>query len=55
MGSANERWRYIVTLSLIDWAHTQTDPCIIRADWYQSNPKHNKALTVSAKESLLAK
>ena len=24
---ANERWRYIVTLSLIGWAHTQNDPC----------------------------
>ena len=27
MGSANERPRYIVTPSLIDWAHTQNDPC----------------------------
>ena len=26
MGSANERWRYIVTSSLISWAHTQNDP-----------------------------
>ena len=24
---ANERWRYIVTSSLIGWAHTQNDPC----------------------------
>ena len=24
---AIERWRYIVTLSLIGWAHTQNDPC----------------------------
>ena len=24
---ANERWRYIVTSSLIGWAHTQSDPC----------------------------
>ena len=28
MGSANERRRYIVTSSLIGWAHTQNDPCI---------------------------
>ena len=27
MGSANERRRYIVTSSLIGWAHTQNDPC----------------------------
>ena len=27
MGSANERRRYIVTPSLIDWDHTQDDPC----------------------------
>ena len=24
---ANERWRYIVTSSLIGWVHTQNDPC----------------------------
>ena len=24
---ANERWHYIVTSSLIGWAHTQNDPC----------------------------
>ena len=27
MGSANERRRYIVTSSFIDWAHTQRNPC----------------------------
>ena len=27
MHSANERRRYIVTSSLIGWAHTQNDPC----------------------------
>ena len=26
MRSANERWRYTVTPSLIGWAHTQNDP-----------------------------
>ena len=26
MGSANERWHYIVMSSLIGWAHTQNDP-----------------------------
>ena len=28
MGSANERRRYIVTLSLTGWSHTQNDICI---------------------------
>ena len=28
MGSANERWRYNVTSSLIGWAHTQNDSCL---------------------------
>ena len=28
MGSANERWRYIVMSSLIGWAHTQNDPWV---------------------------
>ena len=28
MDSASERWRYIVTSSLIGWAHTQSDLCI---------------------------
>ena len=27
MRPANERRRYIVTSSLIDWAHIQKDPC----------------------------
>ena len=27
---ANERWRYIVTSSLIGWAHTQNDFCIMK-------------------------
>ena len=31
MGSANERWRYNVTSSLIGWAHTQNDPRYVRA------------------------
>ena len=29
MHPANERWRYIVTLSLIGWVHTQNDPCVV--------------------------
>ena len=29
MRPANERRRYIVTSSLIGWAHTQNDPCLI--------------------------
>ena len=46
LGSANERWRYIVTSSLISWAHTQNDPCSGRinalrpyknGDCFQSN------------------
>ena len=28
MGSANERWRYNVTWSLIGWHHIHNDPCI---------------------------
>ena len=28
MPSANERWRYTVTLFLIGWAHTQNHPCM---------------------------
>ena len=32
MRPANERRRYIVTSSLIDWAHTQTDPTVIVSD-----------------------
>ena len=28
LGSANERWRYLITSSLIGWAHTQNDPWI---------------------------
>ena len=27
MHTANERWRYKVTPSLIGWTHTQNDPC----------------------------
>ena len=30
MGSANERRRYFVTLSLLGWAHTQNEPCFIQ-------------------------
>ena len=26
MDPANERWRYILTRFLIDWAHAQNDP-----------------------------
>ena len=29
MSSANERRRFIVTSSLIGWAHTQTNPCML--------------------------
>ena len=29
IGLANERWRYIVTPSLIGWAHTHTDPYVL--------------------------
>ena len=30
MGTANERQRYIVTLSLIGWAHTLNDLCLCK-------------------------
>ena len=33
MGSANERRRYNVALSLIGWAHTQNDSCL--HTWYR--------------------
>ena len=36
MGSANDRRRYIVTSSVIDWARTQNDPCVGRAVYGQS-------------------
>ena len=36
IGSANER-RYIVTLSLSSWAHTQHDPCGIQQK-YDTQP-----------------
>ena len=35
MGSANERWRYNVTSSLIGWAHKQNDPCTREIVWKQ--------------------
>ena len=40
MRPANERWRYIVTSSLIGWAHTRNDPCIstVKKSW-KSNSK----------------
>ena len=28
---ANERWRYAVTPSLISWAHTQNDACMLQS------------------------
>ena len=33
MRPTNERRRYIVTSSLIGWAHTQNDPCQVMACW----------------------
>ena len=39
MGSSNKRRRYIVTSSLIDWAHTKNDPRIISQT---SHPPHWK-------------
>ena len=40
MGSANERRRYIVTSSLIGWAHTNNDPglSICSGYWKQNRP-----------------
>ena len=32
VGSANERWRYILTSSLIGCVHTRNDPCLIIPD-----------------------
>ena len=28
MGTTNEKWCYILTVSLISWAHIQNDPCM---------------------------
>ena len=36
MVSTNERQCYIVMLSLIGWAHTQSDPCCILSGWVAS-------------------
>ena len=36
---ANERWRYTVTPSLIDWAHAQNDPCIRKLDLHDPRNK----------------
>ena len=33
MGSANEGRHYTVTSSLIGWAHTQNDPCIMEENY----------------------
>ena len=52
--SANERWRYSVTPSLIGWAHTQCDPAIVLfvlnsadvCDEYQTK-LYSEQLTVS--------
>ena len=42
-GPANERRRYIVTSSLIDWAHTQNDPCLMdQKFWCWDRPIPNK-------------
>ena len=40
-GPANERRRYIVTSSLVDWAHTHNDPCLMDQKfwcWYRTIP-----------------
>ena len=38
MHPANERWCYIVTSSLIGWAHTQNDPCVCNTMLYWTMP-----------------
>ena len=49
MGSANEKRRYIVTSSLIGWAHTQNNPCIyISYDrWHPTNEMSPVSLQLS--------
>ena len=39
MRPANESYRYIVTTSLIGWAHTQTDPRISSTESVTANTK----------------
>ena len=49
MGSANERWRYIVTSSLVGWAHTQNDAVKLGAIVWWTVIAHS-CLTSSAVE-----
>ena len=44
MGSTNERRRYIVTSSLIGWAHIQNDPWYVTKTW-SSSAAHAEVLT----------
>ena len=37
MCPANERWCYIVTSSLIGWAHIQNDPCVLYPRYLQNH------------------
>ena len=39
MHPANERWRYIVTSSLIGWAHRQNNPCIVMMSSWKTHPR----------------
>ena len=47
MCPANDRWHYIVTVSLIDWTDTQNEPCNSLNMWYGEvwvKLKHSAAL-----------
>ena len=56
MGSANETQRYIVTLCLIGWAHTQSDLCLFcpNCSWYLSTLFH-EVYQVITKKNMLSK
>ena len=50
MGLASEKLCYIATSSLIDWAHTQNDLCIIVSRlWSTFEIPHNYANTLKDK------
>ena len=41
MRPANERRRYIVTSSLIGWAHPQNDPCLFYSEPVPKSPSND--------------
>ena len=52
MGSANEKRRYIVTSSLIGWAHTENDPCVWLAGSLQSRRMSIRASQITGEPTV---